>query len=74
MKPHRPRGLKKIVERHPDGWRRAYEGALAGLDLPEEDRVDFGRRIEEAGGFESLVRRGLRRLKETDDPAAEMLR
>ncbi len=66
--------LTKIVERHANGWERAYEDILAGSDLPEENRADLRRRVERAGSFDSLVRRDLGRLEETDDPAAEMPR
>ena len=74
------RWLREIVEeRRPDDLRQAYEDALAGSDLPEEDEADLRRGIERAEGFSSFVQRNLRRLEEaapaeeeTGNPAASI--
>ena len=73
------RWLREIIKRRPEDLDRAYEDALAGSDLVEEDKAHLQGGIEEAEGFSSFVRHNLRRLEdaapgegETDDPAGEM--
>ncbi len=74
------RWLREIVEQHPTDWEQAYEDALAGSDLPEEDMGYLRRGAEEAGGFLPFVQRNLQRLEEaapgereqTSDPTEEM--
>jgi hypothetical protein len=74
------RWMREIVEQHPTDWEQAYEDALAGSDLSEEDVGYLRRGAEEAGGFLPFVRRNLQRLEEaatdereqSDDTTAEM--
>ncbi len=73
------RWLTEITERRPDDLDRAYEDALAGSDLDEEDKAYLRDGVEKAGGFSSFVRRNLRGLgeaapdeEETGEPAGEM--
>lgn len=59
------RWMRETVERHPnDDWEQAYEDALAGSELPEEDKDDLRVVVNEAGGFLSFAKRNLRRLEE----------
>lgn len=62
------RWLREIIERHPDDWEQAYEGALAESDLNTEDEAYLRRGVEDAGGFSSFARRNLRRLEEEAAP------
>ena len=73
------RWLIEITERHQDDLDRAYEDALAGSDLDEEDKAYLRDGVEKAGGFSSFVRHNLRGLGEaapdegeTGEPAGEM--
>lgn len=58
------RWLGEIVERYSDNLEEAYKDALTASKLSERDQAHLRRRIEEAGGFSSFVRRDLRRLEE----------
>lgn len=71
--------LREILEQHQDDWDQAYQDALAGADLPEEDEDHLNKGVNEAGGFFSFAQSNLRRLEEaapsetqTGDSATKM--
>jgi len=65
------RWLRGILGRHPDGWERAYEDALADSALTGEEEDYLRKGVENAGGFVQFVHGNLRALEEAAPPEGE---